>query len=209
MTTPGPDGMSDMLRLTEFAEKLGALTTREGEHYARFTRQLGELAETVTAARTQLEGHGEILSALEGLDEQVLQLARAVAALTEGDEDDGDSGQAPYKPAPAARWWHLEGDERDEAIARLRAWVRDIYAPGYGHLAAALPQCWAEHVLILYSLDVLAELWMTLFLQPKRSMAALAGQAEFQTRILPLYVAQMAAEAKGCGHGAPGTGRQP
>ena len=31
--------------------------------------------------------------------------------------------------------------------------------------------------------------------------ATLAGQAEFQTRFLPLYIAQMAAEAKGCDHG--------
>jgi hypothetical protein len=49
---------------------------------------------------------------------------------------------------------------------------------------------------------------MTLYLTPRRSMASLAGQAEFQTRILPLYVAQMLAEANGCEH-APRRGRQP
>jgi len=207
MTTPGQPDMSDILRLTELAERLGGLDAREGEHFRQVARQLGELAETVTAAGTQIERHGEILSALDGLDGQVLGLARAVAALAEGDGD-GENGEdakpAPYRPAAAVRWWHLRGKERAEAVARLRGWVQDIYAPGYGHLAAALPPCWAEHELILYALDVLSELWMVLYLTPRRSMASLAGQAEYQTRILPLYVAQMAAEAKGCGHAARG-----
>ncbi len=215
MTTPGQPDMSDVLRLTELAERLGALDAREGEHFRQVAEQLGELAETVTAAGTQLGRHGEILSALEGLDEQVLGLARAVASLTEGDDGGEEDGGAdsdkptPYKPAAAARWWHLRGQERAEAIARLRGWVQDIYVPGYGHLAAALPPCWPEHDLILYALDVLSELWMVLYLQPRRSTASLAGQAEYQTRILPLYVAQIAAEAKGCGHGVPGAGRRP
>lgn len=211
MTTPGQPDMSDVLRLTELAERLGGLDAREGEHFRQVAGQLGELAETVAAAGTQLGRHGEILSALEGLDEQVLGLARAVAALSEGDDEDdgtGDDAQAPYKAAPAARWWRLRGQERAEAIARLQGWVQDIYVPGYGHLAAALPPCWAEHNLILYALDVLSELWMVLYLQPERSTAALAGQAEYQTRILPLYVSQMAAEAKGCGHGTPGAVRR-
>lgn len=202
----GPGEMSDLLRLTELAEKLGGLDSREGEHFRLVAGQLSSLAETVASAGTQLERHGEILSALDGLDEQVLALAGAVAALSEGDGEDGK--QAPYRPAAAARWWALRGDERDQAIADLRAWIRDIYVPGYGHLAAALPPCWTEHDLILYGLDVVSQLWMTLYLTPRRSMASLAGQAEFQTRILPLYVAQMLAEANGCEH-APRRGRQP
>ncbi len=80
--------------------------------------------------------------------------------------------------------------------------VEDVYLPGYGHLAAALPECWAEHDLCLYSLDALSEFWMVVYLSPRRSAATLAGQTEWQTRILPLYVAQMVAEARGCEHSA-------
>jgi len=142
----------------------------------------------------------ELTERVARLDEQVAGLARFAAAPDEGqDEDDG--GRRPYRPAPAVPWWELRGEDRDQAVARLAAWVQDIYLPGYGHLAAALPPCWPEHDLCLYALDVLAELWMVLYLQPKRSLAALAGEAEFQTRTLPLYVSQMAAEAKGCEHG--------
>jgi len=147
----------------------------------------------------------ELAERLDRLNGQVTGLAGVVAAMAEdddqadGDEEDGE--RQPYRPAPSMRWWELRGDDRDAAIARLRAWAQDIYGSGYGHLAAALPPCWAEHDLCLYALDALSELWMVLYLQPKRSLAALAGQAEFQTRTLPLYVAQMAAEAKGCGHG--------
>src|SRR6266567_3002178 len=101
MTTPGQPDMSDVLRLTELAERLGALDAREGEHFRQVAGQLGHLAETVTAAGTQLGRHGEILSALEGLDEQVLGLARAVAALTEGDDSGGEGrGGGSGKPAP-------------------------------------------------------------------------------------------------------------
>jgi hypothetical protein len=42
---------------------------------------------------------------------------------------------APYQPAPAARWWKLDGVERDQALARLRAWVEQVYRPGYPALA--------------------------------------------------------------------------
>jgi hypothetical protein len=207
----GPDDMSSLIRLTELAEKLGGLDSREGEHFGHLTRELGKLAETVGDAGARLDRHGEIISALDGLDQQVIELARHVAALSEepGGEDDAEDGTGPHRPAKSVRWWALEGDARAEPLGHLAAWLRDIYAPGYGHLAAVLPSCWRQHDLILYALDTLAELWMLLYLSPQRSAATLAGQAEFQTRILPLYVEQMRAEAAGCehAHAAPGVRR--
>jgi hypothetical protein len=186
-----PDSMGALLRLTQLAEKLGELSAREGEHF-------GQLV-------SRLDQHGEILSVLDGLDRQVLELARHVAALSESPDlpdDDGEGTPEPYKPAPSVRWWEVDEDDRQEAVRRLGAWVQDIYVPGYGYLAAALPACWTEHELILYSLDTISELWMVLYLNPERSPATLAGQAEFQTRVLPLYVAQMRDEVRDCGHAA-------
>ena len=49
--------------------------------------------------------------------------------------------------------------DRQEPIARLQAWVEQVYRPGYGHLAAALAPCWTSHDLCLYGLDILADLW--------------------------------------------------
>ena len=60
-----------------------------------------------------------------------------------------------------------------------------VYRPGYGQLAAALGPCWEQHPLCLYGLDIAAELWSVLYLQPVRSPAVLSAQAEFQTGILP------------------------
>lgn len=200
------DDMSAHLRITDLAEKLAGLDTREGEHFGTLTGQLGQLAERVQVAGTELDRQGEILAALDGVDQQVVELAGIVAGLAEepADEDgEGDGRRKPYRPAPPVRWWEIFGEDREAAVDRLQAWVRDIYLPGYGHLAAALPPCWAEHPLCLYSLDVLSELWMVLHLTPRRSAGGLAGQAEWQTRILPLYVAQMAAEANGCDHVGP------
>jgi hypothetical protein len=66
--------------------------------------------------------------------------------------------------------------------------------------SGGLGGCWAQHPLCLYTLDWLHELWSVLYLTRRRTPATLAGQAEFQTRLLPAAAAQMAAETSGCGH---------
>jgi hypothetical protein len=96
-------------------------------------------------------------------------------------------------------------DQRREPLSRLRAWVEQVYLPGYGHLAATLGPCWEAHDLCLYGLDILAELWSVLYLQDQRSAGLLSAQAEYQARILPALSGQFMAETTGCGHtGRPG-----
>jgi hypothetical protein len=138
------EDMGAHLRITELAEKLAGLDSREGEHFGALTGQLGQLAESVGTAGTELDRQGEILAALDGVDQQVVELAGIVAALAEepADEDgEGDGTRKPYRPAPPVRWWEVHGEDREAAVDRLQAWVRDVYVPGYGHLAAALPAC--------------------------------------------------------------------
>ena len=98
------------------------------------------------------------------------------------------------------RWWKLSGPEREQPLARLRAWVQQVYRPGYGHLAATLGPCWEQHPLCLYGLDVLSELWSVLYLQARRSPAIVSAQAEFQARIVPAIAEQLSAETARCGH---------
>jgi hypothetical protein len=81
--------------------------------------------------------------------------------------------------------------------------VQQVYQPGYGHLAAALAPCWTSHDLCLYGLDVLAELWSVLYLQPRRTPGMLSAQAEYQARILPALAAQLRTETTSCGHTRP------
>jgi hypothetical protein len=92
---------------------------------------------------------------------------------------------------------------------RLRAWVEQIYRPGYGQIAATLPSCWEQHTLCLYTLDWLSELWSFLYLDPERTAASLAAQAEWQTRLLPAAAEQMAFDATGCPHARSTPRRQP
>jgi hypothetical protein len=99
---------------------------------------------------------------------------------------------------PAPRWWKLEGTERDKALNRLRAWVEQVYRPGYGHLAAALGPCWAEHPLCLYGLDWIMELWSALYLTEERKTSTLASQAEWQIRLLPALAEQLHRETANC-----------
>ena len=91
-------------------------------------------------------------------------------------------------------------EARAEAVARVRAWVEQVYRPGYGQLAATLGPCWEQHPLCLYGLDVLSELWSVLYLQASRSPAMLSAQAEYQARIVPAIAEQLMAETARCGH---------
>ena len=105
-------------------------------------------------------------------------------------------------PEPVPAWWKLTAAERPEPIARLRAWVEQVYRPGYGHLAATLGPCWPSHDLCLYGLDIASELWSLLYLQPRRAAGLVSAQAEFQARILPALADQLRIETNRCGHPA-------
>lgn len=91
-------------------------------------------------------------------------------------------------------------------MSRLRAWVEDVYRPGYGAVSASLGDCWEQHPLCLYGLDWLSELWSLLYLQDNRTPGALAGQAEWQTRLMPAIAEQMTRETSRCGHTASRNG---
>ena len=150
--------------------------------------RLAELAERLDEAERQLAAQAEVLDAL----------APAGGELPA--DEAGDGAAKGYRPKPAPRWWLLRGDEREAAVEQLRAWVADIYRPMYGHLAALLPDCWERHPLVLATLDWLSETWCCLYLQPKRSLSALSGQAEWQTRYLPAAAEQMHRDATNCDH---------
>jgi hypothetical protein len=142
-----------------------------------------------------------ILDQLAARHDQITQLTRTLeehtAALTEltgGTDPDG------YHLEPAPQWWTLPADRRAEPIARLRAWVEQVYRPGYGHLAAALAPCWEAHDLCLYGLDIAAGLWSVLYLQPVRTPGLLSAQAEYQARILPALAEQFQTETSWCAH---------
>ena len=124
--------------------------------------------------------------------------AAALTGLTSPTPD--DSGPDGFHPEPAPPWWKLPADRRAEPVARLRAWVEQVYRPGYGHLAATLAPCWEAHDLCLYGLDIAASLWSVLYLQPVRTPGLLSAQAEYQARILPALADQLRIETSWCTH---------
>jgi hypothetical protein len=200
-----------LIQIAEHAERIADLDEREATHHqdtGQQVEQLGERAGTTGAridALTIILGrHAAVVNSLDGLDDQVAALARQLDDLAGHSGPAGDS----YEPGPAPRWWRLTDTEREAAIARLRAWVEQVYRPGYGHLAAAPPACWELHPLCWYTLDWLSELWSALYLDPRRAASTLAGQAEWQTRLLPAAASQMASDATGCRH-SPGSPHHP
>ena len=113
-----------------------------------------------------------------------------------------------YAPRPAPRWWNLTGEAREAEIGRLRGFVEHVYRPGFGHLAARLRPCWESHDLCLYCLDIAAELHAVLYLQSRRTVPLLNGQAEYATRVLPALADLMSTETRtGCQHHTPGRQR--
>ena len=168
-------------QLAAHTEQLTRLDTRHGDHHAAVSARLAELS-------------GQTAALCRAVEEHAAALTRRTAPSQTDPDGDG------YHPEPAPAWWKLTADSRQEPIARLRAWVEQVYRPGYGHLAATLGPCWPAHDLCLYGLDIASELWSVLYLQPARSPALLSAQAEYQARILPALAAQLMTETSTCGH---------
>ena len=168
-------------QLAAHAEQLTRLDTRHADHHAAVSARLAELT-------------GQTAALGRAVDEHAAALTRLTAPSQTDPDGDG------YGPEPAPPWWKLTADGRQESIARLRAWVEQVYRPGYGHLAAGLGPCWPAHDLCLYGLDIASQLWCALYLQPQRTTSLLSAQAEYQVRILPAIAAQLAAETTRCDH---------
>jgi hypothetical protein len=197
-----------MLQITQHAERLAVLDQREAGHVLEFRHRLDDLArelavtgERVGSVRDEAARQATLLETLDGLDQQVAELTTRLTQMTAAGRS-GEDGES-YQPVPAPRWWKLGEAEREEGLARLRAWVEQVYRPGYGHLSTALGACWDQHPLCLYGLDWLMELWSALYLIPQRTMGSLASQAEWQTRLLPALAEQLSLETTRCEHGRP------
>ena len=190
----GPDaalqqGRRNVERITALEAALASLAAK-----------LGELGTAVEAAQGTITGQAEVLRSVDGLKDTVDELARRISALF----PDGDTDSPFYTPIPAPRFWQLQGQGREQAAGRLRSWVRDVYQPVFGHLAANLPGCWEQHTFCLTVLDVASELHAVLYLQATRNQGLLAGQAELLTRLMPALAGLMAAEAARCPHAPSG-----
>jgi hypothetical protein len=168
-----------VLQLTETAEKLAALE--------RLVTELG----------AGIRQQAERTARLQVLEDALAALAARVAEVL----PDEQGASRMYAPRPAPRWWNLTGTEREAEIGKLRGFVEHVYRPGFGHLAARLRPCWESHDLCLYCLDIAAELHAVLYLQSRRTVPLLNGQAEYATRVLPALADLMSVETRsGCQH---------
>jgi hypothetical protein len=195
MTSDNTPVTAALAQLAAHHEQLTQLDTRETGHHAAVTERLAEITDLVTAIRCLVDDHQAELARIEGVDWKVPDVAAQLAGTAPA-----STGPTPYRPGPAPAWWKLPPADRQEPIARLRAWVEQVYRPGYGHLAATLGPCWESHDLCLYGLDILSNLWSALYLQPRRSAGLLTAQAEYQSRILPALTDQLRLETNRCGH---------
>jgi hypothetical protein len=197
--TPGPGTLAAaLLQLADQARQVADLDAREQAHAADAAGRIAALTTLAETTRDWLDGPDGMLA---HLDQRISDLAARLDHTLPVPA--GEAGGAGYLPEPQRRFWQLHGEAREQAVARLRAWVDEVYRPGYGHLAATLGDCWEQHPLCLYMLDWLSELWAVLYLDPARTPDTLAGQAEWQARLLDAAAAQMARETARCPHARP------
>src|SRR5262249_15962142 len=123
----------------------------------------------ITAVLQQLADHHDQLTQLTeliaGIGDTLREHQAALETLAQSSPADPDG----YHPGPPPNCCKLAAADRPQPIARLHAWVEQVYRPGYGHLAATLAPCWSSHDLCLYGLDILSDLWSVLYLQPERT----------------------------------------
>ena len=170
-----------VVQLAETAEKLSGLE--------RLVAELG----------ADIRQHAEHGARVQALEEALAGLAARTSEVL----PDEQGASRVYAPRPAPSWWKLSGEARDAELGRLRGFVQQVYRPGFGHLAARLRPCWESHDLCLYCLDIAAELHAVLYLQARRTVPLLNGQAEYATRVLPALVDLMSVETRsGCQHHA-------
>jgi hypothetical protein len=199
--TGEPEGLTAvLLQLAGITQKLAELDQRQASDTRDLTERTAVLASLADQLKDTTASHARALAALDGLDRQVADLAANAAEKPA----DGDGNEPGYQPPAAPQFWKPGGPDRDQAISKLRAWVEQVYRPGYGHLAASLGDCWEQHPLCLYILDWLSELWSVLYLAPTRTAGTLAGQAEWHTRLLAAAAGQLARETRGCAHSTGG-----
>jgi len=180
---------------------------------ANVVRQLAETAEKLAGLErlvadlgTDIRQQAEQTARLQVLEEALAALTARVAEVL----PDEQGTSRVYAPRAAPRWWNLTGQAREAEISRLRGFVEHVYRPGFGHLAARLRPCWEAHDLCLYCLDIAAELHAVLYLQSRRTVSLLNGQAEYATRVLPALADLMTAETRsGCQHHAPAANGRP
>jgi hypothetical protein len=195
------------VELTTPEDPITAVLDMLAAHAERIS-QLDAHVSTVTDAAGRVR---EFAALAQLLDQRVTALGLRLDQIGALGRD-GSQDWAAYTPAPPRRWWKLDGRDRDSALTALRAWVEQVYRPGYGQIAGTLGQCWDQHALCLYALDILAELWSVMYLADERPPSLLTAQAEYQARILPALAEQMAAETSRCRHRRdqlPGSGQQP
>src|SRR5262249_45019325 len=142
------DGLTAvLLQLQGITQQLAELDHREASDVRQIHDRIAGLAALASSIKDAAADQADTLAAIKAIHERIDELADQIAG-----DPDGDSAEI-YQPRPSRRWWKLEGHEREASIATLRAWVEQIYLPGYGHLAASLGDCWDQHPLCLYALD--------------------------------------------------------
>jgi uncharacterized coiled-coil protein SlyX len=180
MTAPDSGLSAALLQVTGQAERIALLENRVAENLRHTDVTLAGMSAAITDLKKAVDDQAELLR-----------------SLLPPHDDEPARG---YTPRPSVHWWTISGEERLKAVTRLGAFVEQVYRPYYGHLAAMLGACWAEHPLCLVQLDWLSELHSVLHFQPKRSASLLVSQAEFGTRIVPAVSEQFRVETSRCPH---------
>ena len=192
---PDTEGLTAvLLQLAGLARQVADLEHHQTAEAAAARGRIDTLTTLVQRLKADVATHEDALTGL-------LRNTDGTSPVPPRDKAErSNAASGGYQPAPQPELWKPGIAGHDAILAKLRAWVEQIYRPEYGHLASGLGECWDQHPLCLYLVDWLSELWSVLYLQPARSAGTLAGQAEYHTRLLPAAAAQLTQETRRCDH---------
>jgi hypothetical protein len=134
-----------------------------------------------------------VLASLESLQKEHAKLSELVADLVVKTEKPG------RMPRPTPQWHSLTDEERAAELGKLKGYEKEIL-PLLGHLGKKLGPCWQQHPLACIALEIIGELWQTLFMTDRRPPSILHGQADFMIRVLPGLFDLIAKETNNCTH---------
>src|SRR5258708_2699903 len=128
----GPAGVdAAILQGARNAADINVLAERLEEVKTR----LGQLGTVLEGVQGRVSDQAVILQSADGLAETVDELIRRFNAMF----PPGDPSTGFYTPIQTPRFWLLDGEEKAQAVARLRAWVGQVDQPVFGHVAQRLP----------------------------------------------------------------------
>jgi hypothetical protein len=172
----------------------------EQDALAGLERQLADLAGEVRGWTADLKGVPAAVVLAHKLSGEMSEVLARLSLLEDGATAEPQTREPRFTFAPQLRWHELDQAARDQAVARIRAWVDTVYRHQFPRAGDIAP-CWQDHPVCVVLLDVLSQMHAALYHGTNRSWGVVHNQAELYVRFGREITALVHDELAGCKYG--------